>query len=98
MNLPGSAIEFLDAFRGLYIPLYKLEGAREAVEKKGLYPLVHCYCFTKNMEDQEGDILEVSLNSLLSLTAILFCLLMMITLSASNKSNGNASDYRFNRL
>lgn len=60
MNLPGSAIEFLDAFRGLYLPLYKLEGAKEAVERKGLYPLIHCYCFTKNMEDQEGDILEVS--------------------------------------
>jgi tRNA (guanine37-N1)-methyltransferase len=59
MNLPALAIEFLDSFRGLYQELYKLEGAREAVEAAEL-PMVHCYCFTKDMESAEKDILEVS--------------------------------------
>ncbi|KAI5481892.1 tRNA (guanine-N(1)-)-methyltransferase [Pseudohyphozyma bogoriensis] len=57
MNLPASAIEFLDAFKGLYSELYKLEGAREAVEASSL-PMVHCYCFTKDVEHAEEDILE----------------------------------------
>lgn len=61
MNLPAMAIEFLDAFKGLYRPLYELAGdeAREAVRAAGSLPLVHCYCFTKDMEDQEGDVLRV---------------------------------------
>lgn len=67
MNLPALAIEFLDAFRGLYRPLYALpngegQAARAAVQAAGdgALPLVHCYCFTKDMDDQEGDILRVS--------------------------------------
>lgn len=62
MNLPALAIEFLDAFKGLYRPLYELEGAREAVEEAGeaALPMVHCYCFTKSPETAEEDILEVS--------------------------------------
>ena len=62
MNLPALAIEFLDAFKGLYRPLYELEGAREAVEAAGeeRLPMVHCYCFTKSIETAEEDILEVS--------------------------------------
>lgn len=60
MNLPASAIEFLDAFRGLYRELYKVEGAREAVKAKGKLPMVHCYCFTKEVETAAQDILAVS--------------------------------------
>lgn len=62
MNLPALAIEFLDAFKGLYRPLFELEGAREAVEEAGeaALPMVHCYCFTKSPETAEEDILEVS--------------------------------------
>ncbi|SCV68716.1 BQ2448_837 [Microbotryum intermedium] len=59
MNLPALAIEFLDAYKGLYHELYKLPDAREAIEERGeeRLPMVHCYCFTKDMDDQEGDIL-----------------------------------------
>ncbi|SGY31762.1 BQ5605_C002g01259 [Microbotryum silenes-dioicae] len=59
MNLPELAITMLDAYKGLYHELYKLPGARQAIEKRGEegLPMVHCYCFTKNMDDQEGDIL-----------------------------------------
>ena len=62
MNLPNSAIEFLDAYRGLYTPLLELEGAKEAIEAAGGedgLPLVHCYCFTKDVEGAEADILAV---------------------------------------
>ncbi|KAL5534080.1 hypothetical protein ACEPAG_541 [Sanghuangporus baumii] len=48
MNLPDNAIEFLDAFRGIF--------KAEDQELLGLYetmPLVHCYCFT-NFLDPRG--------------------------------------------
>ncbi|GAA5872446.1 hypothetical protein JCM16303_004520 [Sporobolomyces ruberrimus] len=59
MNLPASAIEFLDAYRGLYRELYEKHGeeAGEAVKRVGL-PIVHCYCFTKDIEGAEKDICE----------------------------------------
>lgn len=56
MNLPDSAIEFLDAFRGIFA---KPE-LREAYE--GRMPMVHCHCFTREAEDQtraERDIKQV---------------------------------------
>ena len=56
MNLPDSAIEFLDAFRGIFA---KPE-LREAYE--GKMPMVHCHCFTREAEDQtraERDIKQV---------------------------------------
>jgi tRNA (guanine37-N1)-methyltransferase len=61
MNLPASAIEFLDAYRGLYRELYERHGdeAREEAKRVGL-PIVHCYCFTKDIENAEKDICEVS--------------------------------------
>lgn len=57
MNLPDSAIEFLDAFRGI------LSGAdpkiREAYEAM---PMIHCHCFTREAEPDkaEADIRRVS--------------------------------------
>jgi tRNA (guanine37-N1)-methyltransferase len=62
MNLPDSAIEFLDAFRGV---LAEPE-LREAYE--GRMPMVHCHCFTREVEDQtnaEGDIKQVSVVSVI---------------------------------
>ncbi|KAF9650538.1 hypothetical protein BDM02DRAFT_3154834 [Thelephora ganbajun] len=46
MNLPDSAIEFLDAFRGILVEP-ELRGAYE-----GKMPMVHCHCFTREVEDQ----------------------------------------------
>lgn len=62
MNLPASALTFLDAFNGLFRPLYKLVGEEEvkrAVEEAGGLPVVHCYCFTKEVEEAEKDICAV---------------------------------------
>ena len=86
MNLPATAIEFLDAFRGLYRPLYELQGAREAVEKSKL-PMVHCYCFTKDVEHAEEDICAVSasLSPRLGGTDVVF-------LAESNQGAGDAGD------
>ncbi|OMO57980.1 tRNA (guanine(37)-N1)-methyltransferase 2-like protein [Corchorus olitorius] len=43
MNLPASAIEFLDALRGIISRKYW----------KGPLPLVHCYCFIRASETEE---------------------------------------------
>lgn len=60
MNLPDSALEFLDAFTGLYDPLTAEPGFVEAVEKRGL-PMVHIYCFTREFEPDKAqtDVCEV---------------------------------------
>jgi len=55
MNLPDSAIEFLDAFRGV---LAHANAGERALS--GLYgaphalPLVHCYCFTRESEYEKA--------------------------------------------
>lgn len=62
MNLPASALTFLDAFRGLYRPLYDQVGekeAKQAIEDAGGLPVVHCYCFTKEVEGAVEDICQV---------------------------------------
>ncbi|KAM0793030.1 hypothetical protein ACM66B_000521 [Microbotryomycetes sp. NB124-2] len=67
MNLPASAIEFLDAFRGLYVPLYEMDPlSKQVVEERGQdkLPMVHCYCFTKDVEHAEQDICERASRSL----------------------------------
>ena len=45
MNLPASAIEFLDAFHGAF-------SSRADWEKR--LPLVHCYCFQRKDESHTG--------------------------------------------
>ena len=50
MNLPDTAIEFLDAFRGVM--------SQDASQLIGLYdplPMVHCYCFTRFLERSGAD-------------------------------------------
>jgi len=67
MNLPGSAIEFLDAYRGLFTRIFDGAGEREAVsrllsrgeegaDRKLRYPMVHVHCFTKALEAPYEDI------------------------------------------
>jgi len=52
MNLPATAIEFLDAFRGLF-------KGREAqiTQPKVQLPMIHCHCFSKS-ETPEDDVRE----------------------------------------
>lgn len=49
MNLPASAVTFLDAFRGLYRSVPK--------DQRETFPLpkVHCYCFSKSEKDPDKD-------------------------------------------
>lgn len=62
LNLPDSALTFLDAFRGCLTPLLSQEGYdRQAAT----LPMVHVHCFTREMERDaaETDILAVSLHT-----------------------------------
>ncbi|PWN88720.1 hypothetical protein FA10DRAFT_255091 [Acaromyces ingoldii] len=61
MNLPASALEFLDAFRGAYRPIagpeLDAEVARRASEEgTAAWPMVHVHCFTKDLERPHEDI------------------------------------------
>ena len=67
MNLPATALEFLDAYRGLYTHLAShvghdvLEAEIAARSKLGdvePLPMVHVYCFTKDVEHAAADICQ----------------------------------------
>ncbi|WAR52191.1 hypothetical protein PtB15_1B630 [Puccinia triticina] len=58
INLPDSSIQFLDAFRDLYLPLSNSKGFLDAVKKKYKLALLHCYCFTRQVDDAENDICQ----------------------------------------
>ncbi|KAH9046293.1 Met-10+ like-protein-domain-containing protein [Lactarius hengduanensis] len=48
MNLPDSAITFLDAFRGIFA-----RSSGSVIDLQALYdvmPMVHCHCFTRELE------------------------------------------------
>ncbi|KAI8066018.1 guanine(37)-N1-methyltransferase [Thamnidium elegans] len=51
MNLPATAIEFLDTFRGLYHDQKHLFNTRAKL------PMIHCHCFTKSTDAMQ-DITE----------------------------------------
>lgn len=57
MNLPDSAITFLDAFRGLLVD----DGSRDLAEVYHQMPMIHCYCFTRELDFEcaERDIRQV---------------------------------------
>ena len=59
MNLPDSAIEFLDAFRGALS-----QGLQEFRTLYDEMPMVHCHCFTRFLEPDEAerDIRNVRMN------------------------------------
>ena len=59
MNLPDSAITFLDAFRGIFAP-----SSGSVNDLQALYdvmPMVHCHCFTRELDRDaaERDIRQV---------------------------------------
>ncbi|WFD36628.1 tRNA (guanine(37)-N(1))-methyltransferase [Malassezia cuniculi] len=66
MNLPATAIEFLDAFRGVYTRLEARVGSALAEELQSRandsevepLPMVHVHCFTKALDAPGEDICE----------------------------------------
>lgn len=69
MNLPDSAITFLDAFRGLLAPA-NLGGKAKNIN--GIYdvmPMVHCHCFTREIELDKA---EVDIRQVFVLSPFLF--------------------------
>lgn len=65
MNLPDSAITFLGAFRGIFASDERGKGSADR-QYSGLYgegrmPMVHCHCFTRELEIEraEKDIRQV---------------------------------------
>lgn len=63
MNLPDSAIEFLDAFRGIFSSI----GKQHVANVYSAMPMIHCHCFTRELEPDKArvDILKVGLFSCL---------------------------------
>lgn len=59
MNLPDSALEFLDAFQGILTPQDEVKGRLDGVY--ATMPMVHCYCFTRELDAHkaEADIRQV---------------------------------------
>ena len=62
MNLPATAIEFLDAFRPAFTQEEHAPEIRELYRSAGM-PVIHCHCFTRELERDraEDDITRVSL-------------------------------------
>ena len=50
MNLPDTAILFLDAFRGVLSPANAGERKLSGLYDKEHMPMVHCHCFTRELE------------------------------------------------
>jgi len=54
MNLPDSAIQFLDAFRGIYSAVNN--GGQDL---SGIYeqmPMIHCHCFTRELDPIKAEL------------------------------------------
>lgn len=55
MNLPATAIEFLDAFQGIYAGHESLFAPHTAQK----LPLIHVYCFSGNSKDELDDLRDI---------------------------------------
>jgi tRNA (guanine37-N1)-methyltransferase len=55
MNLPDSAITFLDAFRGVLSPAIGLLGRNGMNHVYPSMPMIHCYCFTREIEPDKAE-------------------------------------------
>src|SRR6266436_9602034 len=56
MNLPDSAITFLDAFRGIFAQ--SLSPSTSDIDLRALYdvmPMVHCHCFTRELDREAAE-------------------------------------------
>ncbi|KAF8560111.1 hypothetical protein OG21DRAFT_1492514 [Imleria badia] len=53
MNLPDAALEFLDAFRGILTPRGETGGRLDGVY--ATMPMVHCYCFTRELDPHKAE-------------------------------------------
>jgi len=53
MNLPDSALDFLDAFRGILTPRGETGG--QLGELYATMPMVHCYCFTRELDPRKAE-------------------------------------------
>lgn len=51
MNLPDTAILFLDAFRGILAP----DEGHDLTSTYEVMPMVHCHCFTRELETQKAE-------------------------------------------
>lgn len=51
MNLPGAALEFLDAFRGCLSPIKDELGFETEYAEM---PFVHCHCFTRELDPDKA--------------------------------------------
>jgi tRNA (guanine37-N1)-methyltransferase len=56
MNLPDSAITFLDAFRGILAPSSSSSEADiDLAATYDVMPMVHCHCFTRELEPEAAE-------------------------------------------
>ena len=58
MNLPDSAITFLDAFRGILAPSSSSSSSQAEIDLAATYdvmPMVHCHCFTRELEREAAE-------------------------------------------
>ena len=85
MNLPDSAITFLDAFRGIFAPSVSNIDLKELYE---VMPMVHCHCFTRELDREaaERDIRHVSAPSLFTSWLCVLTVWMDMRGSALNNS------------